>query len=113
MRRSWVCWVTSWYSRSPGIPDRERFAKPTAWVAGWGMWAYSTVMVSLWPDRLALPYWTSVAGWFLLATSLLLMGYSLFINLPFKRTYVSREKGNLIIGGMYAMVRHPWVLCCT
>lgn len=89
---------------------RVPLVKPVLWVVAWGLWTYSVVMSSLWPDKVTLPYWSTVLGWVLLAVSLLLALYTLFINLPFRNTYVSAGVGKrLVTGGLYALVRHPWV----
>ena len=40
--------------------------------------------------------------------SLWLLVYSLFVNLPFSKTYVATGSGDrLITSGLYALVRHP------
>jgi protein-S-isoprenylcysteine O-methyltransferase Ste14 len=53
-------------------------------------------------------------GWGLLSISLFLLAYSLFINLPFRKTYIATGVGDkLITTGLYALVRHPGVYCFT
>ena len=85
-------------------------AKPVIWVLGCGLLAYSVIMVCLDPDKLSLPIWATWLGWALLSISILLLIYSLFINLPFRKTYVATGFGDrLITTGMYALVRHPGV----
>ena len=87
-------------------------AKPVTWILGSGLLAYSLVMVCLAPDKLPLPIWSTWLGWLLLLISLLLLIYSLFINLPFRKTYVATGVGDKLIKiGLYALVRHPWVHC--
>jgi len=50
-------------------------------------------------------------GWVLLGASFLLVVYSLFINLPFRKTYLATGVGGeLITSGFYALTRHPGVL---
>jgi protein-S-isoprenylcysteine O-methyltransferase Ste14 len=89
-------------------------AKPFTWILGSGLLGYSLVMVCLAPDKLLLPMWSTWLGWALLSTSLLLLIYSLFINLPFRKTYVTTGVGDkLITTGLYALVRHPWIHCFT
>jgi len=84
--------------------------KPVTWLAGNGLLAYSVVMVYLAPDKLPLPIWSTWLGWALLLVSFSLLIYSLFINLPFRKTYVSTGVGNkLVTTGLYALVRHPWM----
>jgi len=87
-------------------------AKPLTWILGSGLLSYALVMACLRSDRLLLPTWSTWLGWVLLAISLLLVIYSLFINLPFRKTYVATDVADkLITTGLYALVRHPGVLC--
>ncbi len=88
--------------------------KPLVWILGSGLLTYSGIMMCLKSDRLVLPLWSTWLGWVLLAISSLLLIYSLFINLPFRKTYVATGIGDeLITTGLYALVRHPWVHCFT
>ncbi len=85
-------------------------AKLFTWVLGSGLLAYALTMVCLQSDKLPLPVWSTWLGWVLLSISLFLLIYSLFINLPFRKTYVTTGVGNkLITTGLYALVRHPGV----
>ncbi len=89
-------------------------AKPFTWILGSGLLAYSVVIVCLAPDKLPLPMWSTWLGWALLSVSLFLLIYSLFINLPFRKTYITTGVGDkLITTGLYALVRHPWIHCLT
>jgi len=75
------------------------------------LFSYSLIMVSLDAERLQLPDWSSHAGWPLLLVSLSLLVYSLFLEIPFRRTYVADGVGDrLVETGTYALVRHPGVL---
>ena len=86
-------------------------AKPVIWTLGSGLLAYSMIGVWLAPDKLLLPVWSTWLGWALLSISLSLLIYSLFINLPFRKTYVTTGVGErLITTGLYALVRHPGVM---
>jgi len=85
-------------------------AKPCTWILGSSLLVYSIIMVCLKSDKLPLPIWSTWLGWVLLSISFLLLIYSLFINLPFRKTYVTAGVGDkLITTGLYALVRHPWV----
>ncbi len=87
-------------------------AKPITWVVGSGLLIYSLTMICFAPDKLLLPMWSTWLGWGLLSISLFLLTYSLFINLPFRKTYVTTGVGDkLITTGLYALVRHPWIHC--
>ncbi len=85
-------------------------AKPFIWILGSGLLVYALVMTCLQPHKLPLPIWSTWLGWALLTISLLLLIYSLFINLPFRKTYIAIGVGDkLITTGLYALVRHPGV----
>jgi protein-S-isoprenylcysteine O-methyltransferase Ste14 len=89
--------------RLPGL-------KPVVWLGGSGLLAYAIVMACLVSDRLMLPVWSMWLGWLLLAGSLVWLLVSLFVNLPFKKTYLSSGVGDrLVKTGLYALVRHPGV----
>jgi len=84
--------------------------KPLTWLAGSGLVVFSITMLCLSPDKLALPFWSTWLGWVVLPISLFMLIYSLFINLPFGKTYVATGVGDkLITSGLYALVRHPGV----
>jgi len=87
-------------------------AKPFTWILGSGLLVYALMMACLQSDKLPLPMWTTWLGWALLSISLPVLIYSLFINLPFRKTYVAIGVGDkLITTGLYALVRHPWIHC--
>lgn len=89
--------------RLPGV-------KPFTWILGSSLLIYALVIVCLRSDRLPLPEWSTRLGWMLLFIASLLLIYSLFINLPFRKTYVANGCGDkLITTGLYALVRHPGV----
>jgi protein-S-isoprenylcysteine O-methyltransferase Ste14 len=86
------------------------WAKPLTWVLGGGPLVYALTMACLQPDKLPLPNWATWLGWALLAIAAPTLLYSLFINLPFRKTYIARGVGDkLITSGLYALVRHPGV----
>ena len=85
-------------------------AKPYTWVLGSGLIIYSLIRIGFTPNKLLLPIWSTWLGWGLLFVSLSLLVYSLFINLPFRKTYIATGVSDrLITTGLYALVRHPWV----
>ena len=85
-------------------------AKPFTWILGSGLLVYSLTMICFAPGKLLLPAWSTWLGWGLLSVSLFLLIYSLFINLPFRKTYVTTGVGSkLVTTGLYAIVRHPGV----
>lgn len=89
-------------------------AKPGVWTVGSGLLVYSLIMLCLKSNTLPLPIWSAWLGWGLLTLSLFLLIYSLFINLPFHKTYIATGVSDkLITTGLYALVRHPWIHCFT
>jgi protein-S-isoprenylcysteine O-methyltransferase Ste14 len=55
-------------------------------------------------------FWQWSAG-MLSFVSLLLMVYTLFMGIPFTKTYIETNKGNTVVNtGMYALCRHPGVI---
>jgi len=89
---------------------RLSFAKPLVWIMGGGLLVYSLVELCLTPYKLLLPVWSAWLGWGLFSVSCLLLAYSLFINLPFRKTYIYKGVGDrLVTTGLYALVRHPGV----
>ncbi len=85
--------------------------KPLVWVVGLGLLTYSIVWTWVSPDKLVLPVWSTWLGWVLLVVSAIILAYSLFVSLPFFRTYVATGVGDrLVTTGFYALVRHPGVL---
>lgn len=71
--------------------------KPVTWILGSGLLVYALAMVWLGSDKLLLPVWSIWLGWSLLTISLLLLIYSLFINLPFRKTYLATGVGDRLI----------------
>jgi len=72
---------------------------------------YSLFMVCFRAERFALPGYLSFLGWFLLFTSSFLLFFSLFWEIPFRKTYTVKGVGDkLIKTGTYALVRHPGVI---
>lgn len=89
---------------------RAAILKTFTWIPGLVLLVYSLVMVSLQPDKLPLSAWHTVVGWLLALISGYLLIYSLFLNLPFRETYVDTGVGKqLVTSGLYALVRHPGV----
>jgi protein-S-isoprenylcysteine O-methyltransferase Ste14 len=85
-------------------------AKPVSWLVGGGLLIYSLIMISLAPNKLTLPAWSTGIGWGMLFIATSLLAYSLFINLPFRKTYVATGVGDkLVVTGLYSLVRHPGV----
>jgi len=85
--------------------------KPALTLSGTGAVAFSVLMVAIDSPRFELPLWLLAAGWVLLAICLYLMAHSLYVALPFGKTYIAPgSSGQLVTGGVYRLVRHPWLL---
>jgi protein-S-isoprenylcysteine O-methyltransferase Ste14 len=75
------------------------------------LFGYSLVMVVLHPVKLQMPSLLSYTGWPFLIISAFLLVYSLFLEIPFQKTYTGIGVGDeLVKSGTYALVRHPGVL---
>ena len=83
------------------------------WLLGTALIITAITLACLSPVKLPLPGWTVIPGWFLFGIGALLVLYSLFINIPFRKTYVASDsKHALVRTGLYALCRHPgtyWV----
>jgi len=84
--------------------------KPIVWMAGFAILFLSLIKMCLQSNSLPLPDSMVWVGWLLLAVSLMMITFALFINLPFRKTYVNTGVGDkLIKTGLYALVRHPGI----
>ena len=93
---------------------RLPIVKPLIWTSGSLLFIFAVVMLALETGTLPLPGWMAWPGWALFAVSSVLLVCSLFINLPFKKTYVDKGVGDeLVRSGLYSLVRHPGVLSLT
>ena len=84
--------------------------KPITWIIGTGLLVYALAFLSLHPNHLTLPTWSTWLGWSLLLVSSPTLVYALLIHLPFRKTYIATGVSDrLITTGLYALVRHPGV----
>ena len=87
------------------------YAKQAIEVIAVCLTGYSHLMTCIRGDRLPLPAGFSYVGWLLFGLASLAMIYSLFLEIPFKQTYMTEGVGNkLVTTGTYALARHPGVL---
>jgi len=90
---------------------RISYLKQIIGLASASLFGYSLLAICLAPVKLQLPNWLSWVGWPLLFVSVLLLVYSLFLEIPFQQTYAAEGVGDkLVKTGTYALVRHPDVL---
>ena len=89
---------------------RIALLKPIVWLIGSGLLIYAIFEVCLGIEKFSLPLWLIDLGWGLFILFLIALLYSLFINLPFYKTYIAGGYGDkLVKTGLYALVRHPGV----
>jgi protein-S-isoprenylcysteine O-methyltransferase Ste14 len=85
--------------------------KPALWLMSVGLVGFSLAQVCLRSEQFWVPGWLAGLGWGLLPVAVLLLTYSLFLEVPPRRTYLSPGPGpRLVRSGTYALVRHPSVL---
>jgi protein-S-isoprenylcysteine O-methyltransferase Ste14 len=85
--------------------------KPALALSGTALVVYASAMAAVSGERFELPLSLTLIGWVLLAVSACLMVYSLYVVLPFGKTYLATGlSGQLVTGGVYRLVRHPWLL---
>lgn len=85
--------------------------KPVLWLMSIGLLGFSLAQVCLQSERFWVPGWLAGLGWGLLPVAVLLLSYSLFLEVPLLRTYLTPGPGpHLVRSGTYALVRHPSVL---
>lgn len=76
------------------------------------MLAFSTVAILLWEQpSFELPLYAKIIFVLLALIALALQLAALFVSLPFKKTYVGLERNQVVDTGMYALSRHPGVIC--
>lgn len=72
---------------------------------------YSAVMAAMVSEKVAIPAGLRIAALILWAAASFLLVYSLFLELPFTKTYGgSKYSSELVDTGTYALCRHPGVL---
>ncbi|HYE10860.1 MAG TPA: hypothetical protein VEF53_11830 [Patescibacteria group bacterium] len=80
-------------------------------VLGLSLFTYSALMVAITSERVYLPMSLRIIGFVLWSAAGALLVYSLFLELPFVKTYGKSQYSNeLVDTGTYALCRHPGVL---
>ena len=93
------------------VIKRIPYLKQIIGLASASLFGYSLLAVCLDAVKLRLPNWLSWLGWPFLFISLSLLAYSLFLEIPFRKTYAATGVGDeLVKTGTYALMRHPGVL---
>lgn len=95
-----------------GIPA----IKTLIWFAGYGLIAYAMNTMIIKGTRIDFPPFLRIIGMILAGLFAVLLLYSLLIEIPFKRTYIQKGAGDVLVTtGTYALVRHPgvlWLVAC-
>ncbi len=88
-----------------------RKIKPLVWFLGFGLVTYALSVIFLSQPKLSIPEWAIWVGWVLIPIGAYLQFFPLFINLPFRKTYIiPGVNKRLIKTGLYALARHPGVM---
>ena len=99
------------YSTELAAINKFGALKPAVWVLSFGLLIYAIVMVCLHTNHFFLPSWLTFVGWGLLPLASLLMLYTLVLELPFRRTFLTKDSNtDLVTTGTYALMRQPTVL---
>jgi protein-S-isoprenylcysteine O-methyltransferase Ste14 len=93
---------------------KVRFLKQAVFVAGNALVCISVLLSCFKSEYIDIPFFAHIAGWILASVFLVLLMYSLFFEIPFKKTYMKAGTGDVLVTtGTYALVRHPGVLWLT
>ena len=97
------------------LMSRGRHGQKTAFFLGGGALVLaSIVLLVAFGSPLAVPVGARVVGWVLVGPMLLLMAYSLLVEIPLASLYLGRAPHPpLVTSGTYALTRHPGVLWFT
>ena len=72
---------------------------------------FSGVMATVTSQKVLFPTGVRISAWILFGVSAILLVYSLFVELPFVKTYgKNTHSSSLVDTGTYALCRHPGVL---
>jgi protein-S-isoprenylcysteine O-methyltransferase Ste14 len=88
-----------------------RALKPVLWLMCVSLLGYSLIQVCLRSERFWSPGWLAGLGWGLVLVAMLVLTYSLFVEIPLRHTYLAPGPSPYLVqSGTYALVRHPSVL---
>jgi protein-S-isoprenylcysteine O-methyltransferase Ste14 len=87
------------------------FIKRACFISGHLALGYSILMVCIDSERFSMSPAARVTGYIISVLFFLVLIYSMFIEIPFKTTYMTQNrKSALVKTGTYGLVRHPAVL---
>ena len=90
---------------------RRGHLRALSWLVVSVLMGYAHIALGLSPDKFWLPLPLVWVGWFCLIMGGFLLFYSLFLEIPFSKTYLQDgSHQELFQEGTYALTRHPGVL---
>lgn len=85
-----------------------RLLKPLLWVAMVPVSLFATAMAWVDTDHFAFPDALSMLAWIPLVTFFGLFLYSLYVEIPFQKTYINQKQPERVVTrGTYSLTRHP------
>lgn len=91
--------------------NNEGIKKKIFGVIGLSLFAFSAIRVTIVSEKIDFPIMLRFASGILWACAFFLLIYSLFLELPFSKTYGKKQhSSDLVDTGTYALCRHPGVL---
>lgn len=80
-------------------------------IIGLGLFIFSAIKVTIISERIDFPVALRIVSGIFWGAAIFLLVYSLFLELPFAKTYGKKKHSNdLVDTGTYALCRHPGVL---
>ncbi len=93
---------------------KVRFFKQAIFVVGNALVFLSVLLSCFKSEYFNIPFFAHIVGWVITPVFFVLLMYSLFFEIPFKKTYMKAGTGDVLVTtGTYALVRHPGVLWLT
>ena len=91
--------------------NNEGTKKKIFGIIGLSIFIYSSLMVTLISEKINFPLPIKIIAFMFLSVAVFLLIYSLFLALPFVKTYGKvQHNSELVDTGAYALCRHPGVL---
>ncbi len=91
-----------------------RILKPTLWIGMVPVFAIAVVLALTNTNHFSLPGIVSIIAWIVFPLFVFLFFYSLFVEIPLRRTYIDpAQPVRVVTGGTYSLCRHPAFLWFT
>src|SRR5659263_290843 len=89
----------------------ERRKKSFFGIIGLTLFIYSAIMLIVFLNKIIFPIPIIILALIVSIISCFLLAYSLFLELPFTKTYANEKHNDgLVVTGTYALCRHPGVI---